>query len=89
MALFHKSVWSDPGPIFSAVEVSQDLLIFCENGTLATSQVLLAAASTYLRSLLVSRHEKEESGVQVIIVPEIKMEVLIQVIELLVTGSTA
>eukprot|EP00092_Neocalanus_flemingeri_P037860 GFUD01041212.1.p1 GENE.GFUD01041212.1~~GFUD01041212.1.p1 ORF type:complete len:969 (+),score=168.60 GFUD01041212.1:49-2955(+) len=88
LSQFHLSLWSDSGPIASAVAVCQDLLIVCDNGTLATSQVLLAAASPLLRSLLDPRYEREESGVQVLLLPGIDKEILSKLIELVVRGST-
>eukprot|EP00090_Calanus_glacialis_P019021 TRINITY_DN29347_c0_g1_i1.p1 TRINITY_DN29347_c0_g1~~TRINITY_DN29347_c0_g1_i1.p1 ORF type:complete len:946 (-),score=159.26 TRINITY_DN29347_c0_g1_i1:58-2895(-) len=89
LSKFHLSLWSDSGLISSAASVHPDLMLVCDDGTLATSQVLFAAASPWMRLLLNTRHEKEESGVQVVMLPEVKMETIKRVVELLVKGCTS
>ena len=74
-------LWSE-----SVASAHEDLKIVCEDGSLLTSQVLMAAASPWLKSLLDIRHAQEESGVQVILMPDIKIDAMLTVVELLMEG---
>jgi len=73
----------------SAASAHEDLRIVCEDGDLFTSQVLVAAASPWLRSLLDLRHAQEDTGVQTLVLPEVKVTVMKRVVDLLLGGCTS
>jgi len=73
----------------SVASAHEDLRVVCEDGDLFTSQVLIAASSSWLRTLLDLRHAQEESGVQTIVLPDIKITVMQKVVELLVGGCSS
>jgi len=70
-----------------ALQGEPDLLIFCSDGILAACQVQLAAASVWLKDLLVEAARLEERNPLTIFIPFVTKQQMNQVLELICTGS--